>query len=98
MKNKEHLNKLQTHYFKLPLKLFNVGLSSGAISTYTYLASCAESYYPSINTIKKNLNISKNTVVKYLKELESKNIIKCDERGYEGKVTKYSFINIKEWK
>lgn len=98
MKNKVELNKLNANYFKLPLKIHKINLSCGAIATYGYLASCGEDYYPSINTIRKALKISKNTVIKHLKELEARNIIKCFERGYIGKVSKYEFINIKEWK
>lgn len=98
MKNKKYLNKLGKSYFKLPNKIIDNGLSATAIALYTYLAKLPEESNPSVVTMARNLKLSNNTVIKYLKELQDRNIIKQYERGAEKKVSKYEFIKMDEWK
>ena len=77
-------NKLQSipqhqRYFQLPNDIFNLGLSSGAILVYTYLMYCEDrktyTCYPSFKTIGKAINRSRNSVSKYVRELEDKRLI-----------------------
>ena len=63
----------------LPNDIFSLGLRAGEISLYAYLLKCEnrKTYqcYPSYKTIGKALNISKNTVRKYVTTLEEKGLI-----------------------
>ena len=77
-------NKLQSppqrqRYFQLPNDIFNLGLSDGAILVYTYLMYCEDrktyKCYPSFRTIGKAINRSRNSVSKYVRELEEKRLI-----------------------
>ena len=75
-------NKLQSpprRYFQLPNDIFNLGLSDGAILVYTYLMYCEDrktyKCYPSFRTIGKAINRSRNSVSKYVHELEDKRLI-----------------------
>lgn len=66
-------------YFKLPNCLFSLGLSAGEIAVYSYLLRCEDrksfTCYPSFKTIGKAVGLSRNTVQKYVKALESKELI-----------------------
>ncbi len=99
MKNKnEILNKLKKNYFKIPNKIFEVNLSATAIAMYCYLAKNREDFNPSVSTIAKSLKLSKTTTIKYLKELQNRNIINQYEAGAERRVSKYEFIKGNDWK
>lgn len=54
----------------------------GAISIYAFLLRCEDrttyECYPSYNTIGKAVGMSKNTVSKYVKELESAGLIETE--------------------
>ena len=67
------------NYFSLPNDIFNLGLSAGEISVYSYLMfrENRETYqcYPSYKTIGKALKMSANTVRKYVAGLEQKRLI-----------------------
>ncbi len=67
------------NYFPMPNEIFSLGLNSGEIAVYTYLMFCEDrktfQCYPSYNTIGKALDMSKNTVMKYVKSLEEKGFI-----------------------
>lgn len=69
-------------YFKMPNCLFSIGLSSGEIAIYAYLLRCEnrETYtcYPSAKTIGRAVQMSKNTVRKYLNSLEEKGLIETE--------------------
>ena len=64
------------NYFPMPNEIFCLGLNSGEIAVYVYLMFCENrktfQCYPSYNTIGKALDMSKNTVMKYVKSLEDK--------------------------
>ena len=58
------------NYFALPNEIFTLGLKPGEISVYAFLLRCEDrktyKCYPRFKTIAKALNISKNTVRKYV--------------------------------
>lgn len=97
MKNRIKLNKMRKHYSKIPNKLYNSNLSIMAIGMYCYLASHSESFNPSIKTICSTLKIAKGTAVKYLDELEYRNIIKLIRQGGQATVSEYEFVSMDEW-
>lgn len=69
-------------YFPLPNEIFSLGLSSGEISVYSYLMFCEnrKTYqcHPSYKTIGKALQMSTNTVRKYVGQLEDKHLISTE--------------------
>ena len=69
----------ENNYFPMPNEIFFLGLCYGEIAVYTYLMFCEDrktyQCYPSYNTIGKALDMSKNTVMKYVKSLEDKCLI-----------------------
>lgn len=70
------------NYFPLPNEIFCLNLSYGEIAVYAYLLYCEDRKtflcHPSYNTIGKALKMSRNTVRKYVKMLEEKQLI-CTE-------------------
>ena len=70
------------NYFKVPNEVFHIGLSYPEISIYCYLLSIEdrETYqcYPSYKTIGKALDMSENTVSKYVRSLEEKGLIRTE--------------------
>ena len=70
------------NYFTLPNEIFHFRLSSGAISIYAFLLRCEDrttyECYPSYSTIGKAVGMSKNTVRKYVKELERAGLIETE--------------------
>ena len=76
----------------MPNEIFCLGLNSGEIAVYTYLMFCEDrktfQCYPSYNTIGKALNMSKKTVMKYVKSLEEKCLI----------VTEHTTVTLKSGK
>ena len=66
-------------YFPLPNEIFFLNLSYGEIALYSYLLyrENRESFqcYPSYKTIGQALKMSKNTVSKYVRQLEEKQLI-----------------------
>ena len=69
-------------YFPLPNEIFYLNLSYGEIAAYAYLLHCEnrESFqcYPSYKTIGAALQMSRNTVSKYIRKLEEKQFITTD--------------------
>lgn len=67
------------NYFPLPNEIFSLGLSSGEISVYSYLLyrEDRKTYqcHPSYKTIGKAVDMSQNTVRKYVMALEEKGLI-----------------------
>ena len=66
-------------YFPLPNEIFCLGLSYGEIAVYSYLLyrENRKSFqcYPSYKTIGKALRMSRNTVCKYIRLLEERELI-----------------------
>ena len=66
-------------YFPLPNEIFCLGLSYGEVAVYSYLLyrENRKNYqcHPSYKTIGKALRMSKNTVCKYVRLLEEKELI-----------------------
>lgn len=69
-------------YFPLPNEIFCLGLSSGEIAVYAYLLYRENrktfQCHPSFRTIGNALNMSRNTVSKYVKRLEEKQLIRTE--------------------
>ncbi len=69
-------------YFPLPNEIFCLGLSSGEIAVYAYLLYRENrktfQCHPSFRTIGNALNMSRNTVNKYVKQLEEKQLIRTE--------------------
>ena len=67
------------NYFPLPNEIFSLGLSSGEISVYSYLLFRENrktfQCWPSYKTIGKAVDMSQNTVRKYVMALEEKGLI-----------------------
>ena len=70
------------NYFLVPNEVFHIGLSHPEISIYCYLLSIEdrETYqcYPSYKTIGKALGMCENTVSKYVRSLEEKDLIRTE--------------------
>lgn len=69
-------------YFPLPNEIFCLGLSTGEIAVYAYLLRCENrktfQCHPSFRTIGDALKMSRNTVGKYVKRLEEKQLIRTE--------------------
>ena len=65
--------------FSLPNEVFLLGLSAGELAVYSFLKRCenrkTHRCWPSIKTIGKAVNMSENTVRKYIRQLEERGII-----------------------
>ena len=76
---KRDLNK---HYYLVPNEVFNLGLSSHEIAVYNYLLRCENrrtyQCHPSYRTIGKAVQLSENTVRKYVTGLEEKGLIRTE--------------------
>ena len=76
---KRDLNK---HYYLVPNEVFNLGLSSHEIAVYNYLLRCEDrrtyQCHPSYRTIGKAVQLSENTVRKYVTSLEEKGLIRTE--------------------
>lgn len=67
------------HYFLLPNEIFTQGLIPGKLSVYAYLIFCEDrkthQCWPSIGRISQSTGMSANTVAKYIRRLEEKQLI-----------------------
>ena len=70
------------HYYFVPNEVFNLGLSSHEIAVYNYLLRCEDrrtyQCHPSYRTIGKAVQLSENTVRKYVQELEERGLIRTE--------------------
>ena len=80
-------------YFFLPNEIFTLGLSPGELSVYAYLIFCEDRKthrcWPSIGRISQHTGMSTNTVAKYIRQLEEKQLIDVEPtkvRTKSGKV------------
>ena len=67
------------HYYLVPNEVFNLGLSSHEIAVYNYLLRCEDrrtyQCHPSYRTIGRAVQLSENTVRKYVAGLVEKGLI-----------------------
>ena len=77
----------QGNYFKLPNEIFNMDLSMGEIAVYAFLMRMEDrktyTCYPSFKSIGKALQMRKNTVMKYVRQLEEKELIETERTRVE---------------
>ncbi len=70
------------NYFPLPNEVFCLNLSCGEIAVYAYLLYREDRKtfrcHPSFRSIGNALNVSRNTVRKYIKSLEAKQLISTE--------------------
>lgn len=69
-------------YFKMPNEVFCLDLDSKEISIYAYLLRCEDrrtyQCHPSYRTIGRAVQLSENTVRKYVTALEEKGLIRTE--------------------
>ena len=74
--------KKQGNFFMLPNEIFNMDLTAGEIALYAFLIRMGDrrtfTCYPAFKTIGNALRMSKNTVMKYVRLLEEKELIKTE--------------------
>ena len=67
------------NFFSLPNEVFLLGLSAGELSVYSFLKRCenrkTHQCWPSIRTIGEAVRMSENTVRKYIRQLEERELI-----------------------
>ena len=67
------------NFFSLPNEVFLLGLSAGELAVYSFLKRCenrkTHQCWPSIRTIGEAVGMSENTVRKYLRRLEERDLI-----------------------
>ena len=70
------------HYYLVPNEVFNLDLSSHEIAVYNYLLCCEDrrtyQCHPSYRTIGRAVQLSENTVRKYVASLEEKGLIRTE--------------------
>ena len=70
------------HSYLVPNEVFNLGLSSHEIAVYNYLLRCEDrrtyQCHPSYRTIGRAVQLSENTVRKYVAGLEEKGLIRTE--------------------
>ena len=68
--------------FLLPNEILTLGLSPGELSLYAYLIFCEDrenhQCWPSIERICQHTGMSANTVAKYIRQLEEKQLINTE--------------------
>jgi predicted transcriptional regulator len=71
-----------TNYFRLPNDIFNLDLCAEEIAVYAFILRMENrrtyTCFPSYKTIGRALNMSKNTVAKYVHSLTDKRLIECE--------------------
>lgn len=80
-------------FFLLPNAIFTLGLSPGEMTLYAYLIFCEDrkthQCWPSIGRISQHTGMSANTIAKYIRQLEEKQLIDVEPtkvRTKSGKV------------
>ena len=70
------------NFFPLPNEIFSLGLHHSEIAIYSYLMHCEDrstyQCYPSYKTIAKHVDLSPNTVRKYVQQLEEHGLIRTE--------------------
>ena len=69
-------------FFLLPNAIFTLGLSPGEMTLYVYLIFCEDrethQCWPSIGRISQHTGMSANTIAKYIRQLEEKQLINVE--------------------
>ena len=69
-------------FFLLPNEIFTLGLSPGKLSIYAYLMFCEDrethQCWPNIGKICQHTGMSANTVAKYIRQLEERQLINVE--------------------
>jgi predicted transcriptional regulator len=92
------------HYFTVDDEVFDMGLNVYTLAVYFYLCRCAGDKafaFPSLKNLQKTLSISKDRLLKSLKELEEKNMIRRERRVSEKgnyQSTVYILLDKSVWK
>lgn len=94
--NSKKNNNTQDAFGHVMMKIMrDKNISGTAKLIYSYLCAFANSKtgecYPSLSTILEELNISKNTFYRYIKELEDKKII--ERKQHKNRPTIYKLLN-----
>lgn len=67
------------NFFSLPNEVFLLGLGAGELAVYSFLKRCenrkTHQCWPSIRTIGEAVGMSENTVRKYIRQLEERELI-----------------------
>ena len=70
------------NYYPVPKVICQLGLSPGEITVYSFLLFCEDrktyQCYPSYRTIGDAVDMSRNTVCKYVRSLEEKGLIRTE--------------------
>ena len=70
------------NFFSLPNEVFLLGLSAGELAVYSFLKRCenrkTHQCWPSTKTIGQAVGMSENTVRKYIRRLEDRELIATD--------------------
>ena len=70
------------NYYPVPKVICQLGLSPGEIAVYSFLLFCEDrktyQCYPSYRTIGDAVGMSRNTVRKYVQELEERGLIRTE--------------------
>ena len=78
-----------TNYFRLPNDIFNLNLCAGEIAVYAFILRMENrrtyTCFPSYKTIGRALNMSKNTVAKYVHSLADKRLIELEQTSVTDK-------------
>ena len=78
--NQKHLH--EGRFFLLPNAIFTLGLSPGEMTLYAYLIFCEDrtthQCWPSIGRISQHTGMSANTIAKYIRQLEEKQLINVE--------------------
>ena len=71
--------RTQNNYFTIPNEVFQLGLSAGELAVYSYLRRCEDrrthQCWPSYRTIGSAVGMSENTVRKYIRQLEERELL-----------------------
>ena len=77
------------NYFPVPNEVFLLGLSPGELAVYSYLLFCEDrstyQCWPSFKTIGKATGMSTNTVRKYVRMLEDRELITTEPTSVTSK-------------
>ena len=87
------------YYYLVPNEVFELGLNSHEIAVYNYLLRCEDrrtyQCHPSYRTIGRAVQLSENTVRKYVTSLEEKGLIRTEPSAIitkDGRVRNGSLI------